>query len=638
MRSTATLPIFYFYFCLSILKTIQSKSYLERKIEMLQVKHFQKKIKLWAKHAPMNQLHRYYLIEAEIHRVENSILKAMEFYDLAIQHSRENEYINDTALANELAGNFFYYSGRKKISEIYLKSSLYFYNLWGATVKVDQMMKDYPDILGQKDDRSMKALNSFTFHGNNQSFDLSSFLKATETISKEIQFDKLLSSLNQIIIENVGAERGLILLNNNDRLFVECESSITKSETLILKSMPFEGSQLPRSIINYILRSKENILINDALTDDRFYRDPYLLENKIKSILCYTILKQDKVFGIFYLENNQSTYAFQSVSEDFLKAISSQAIITIENARLYANLESKVQDRTQELDYSLKQQFILNQDLVKTTNNLNFSLNTLKKDLGLAKKIQESILPKNLESIESLDIATYYSPMEIVGGDFYDIERISPTKVRIFLADATGHGIQGALVTMAIKSEYENLKTLLSEPHEILEFLNSEFQKKFQSVNVFFTGIVIDIDLNKDKIKYASAGHPAQLIVSETKTEKLTNSGRMIGIKENSGYKQFELDFPKNSKLFIFTDGIYEQINNLRDEFGEDRLFKFLEMNYKLPSNKIIEILINEVNFFMNGSKIEDDITFLAIGNIEADQKIDSVNWDTILKSGPFVS
>ena len=117
----------------------------------------------------------------------------------------------------------------------------------------------------------------------------------------------------------------------------------------------------------------------------------------------------------------------------------------------------------------------------------------IKRDLVLAKKIQDSILPKNLSDITHLNISTFYSPMDEVGGDFFDITQLHEGQIRIFLADATGHGIQGALITMAIKSEYESLKMNIPDPKDLLEFLNNEFLRKFHSINAFFSCILPDL-------------------------------------------------------------------------------------------------------------------------------------------------
>lgn len=613
--SLAVFPNFFFYFSLLICLNFEDQNNIHKNIYKWKLKKIIHKFKLWAKISPSNYKHKLHLLEAEFLRIEGKNFQAIEEYDLSIKIARENEYINDSALASELAGKFLYESGKKQLSSIYFKNSIYNYGIWGAKSKVLLLEKTYPDVFQLKD---------YTYYSpkekidtNYDEFNLNSFIKATETISREIQLDKLLPSLLKIILQNIGAEKAAIILRSHDKYFIECET--TKESSIVLRSIPIESGKLPKSILNYVIRAKEIIIVDDALTDDRFFKDPYILDNKCKSILCYPILINQEIFGILYFENNLSTYSFQKISYEFLKLISSQAIISIENARLYSELETKVLERTNELDYSLKQQYNLNQNLIKITKELNFSLDTLKKDLGLAKKIQESILPPidELKKEFPFDIASHYAPMETVGGDFFDFAVIGENKFRVFLADATGHGIQGALVTMAIKGEYENLKMLLSEPKEILEFLNNEFHKKFKNVNVFFTAICVDIDLNSNSITYSSAGHPAQILIQEDSIIKLLNSGKMIGIKENINYKQFSLEFPKNSKLFLFTDGLFEQINFVREEYGEERLYNFLYKYSNLKAREIIDLFVLELHSFLGNSSIEDDITFLVIGNQE---------------------
>ena len=207
-----------------------------------------------------------------------------------------------------------------------------------------------------------------------------------------------------------------MILEKEGKLFIEAEASFGKNETSVLQSIPLENGNLPLTVINYTIRFSEYIVLNDAIESEQFSKDPYVIKNNSRSILCFPIFHKQTLFGIFYLENNLSSYAFKKDSVEFLMMISSQSAISIENARLYASLESRVNERTKELDASLNQQYTINENLMKITRELNQSFQKIKKDLALAKKIQESILPKNLERINSLHISTFYSPMDEVGG------------------------------------------------------------------------------------------------------------------------------------------------------------------------------------------------------------------------------
>lgn len=622
MLSLAIYPVLLFLYSLSLLENYSTVNFFMRKKYLKIVKANQRKLIKWSKNSPMNFLHKYHLVEAEKNRVLNNQLEAIDNYELAIDYAKQYEFTQEIALANELAGKFFYNLNKNNIAKSYLNTATYYYHIWGAFAKVKQLEKLFPGIVEsiyKEDsiDHSQKTASVITQRSDTESFNLASMVKVSEAISKEIQLDKLLSSLVKILIENAGAERGVLILGKDDKLFIEAEASFDKNETSVLQSIPLDEGNLPLTVINYAIRFSEYIVLNDAIQSERFSKDPYVFKNKSKSILCFPIFHKQNLFGIFYLENNLSSYAFKKNSVELLVMISSQSAISIENARLYANLESRVNERTKELDDSLKQQYELNQNLRKITDELNSSLMNIKRDLSLAKKIQDSILPKNLSTIESLNISTFYSPMDEVGGDFFDITEVKKGQIRIFLADATGHGIQGALITMAIKSEYESLKMNFQNPNTLLENLNNEFLRKFHSINAFFSCVLVDIHIEEEKIYYAAAGHPPQILIQAGKIQKLTSTGKIVGINENVLYKQSEFKFCKNDKLYLFSDGIFEEFNYVRDEFGEERLWEILEKQNTSTVGETLNLVVQEVDDFLGNLPQEDDMTFLGIEYIQ---------------------
>lgn len=618
MKSLAIYPVLLFLQSLCLLEEYPNVNFFKKKDYLRKVKSNQRSMKKWAKHSQINFLHKYYLVEAEKDRVQNNFLSAIDNYELAITLAREGEFTHEIALAYELAGKFFLKQENHTITKSYLNSALYYYHIWGALAKMKQLEKLYPsfidNIYEENPPTELEGTASvITQRGDTESFNLASMVKVSEAISREIYLDKVLSSLVKILIENAGAERGVLILQKGDHLFIEAEASFDKNEVSVLQSIPMEKGDLPLTVINYAIRFSEYIVLNDAIKSERFSKDPYVIKNNSRSILCFPIFQKQNLFGIFYLENNLSSYAFKKNSVELLVMISSQSAISIENARLYASLETRVNERTKELDESLKQQYTLNENLMKITGELNQSLQKIKKDLVLAKKIQDSILPKNLETITNLAISTFYSPMDEVGGDFFDITKVNERKIRIFLADATGHGIQGALITMAIKSEYEGLKNNFSEPKDLLGILNNGFLKKFQSINAFFTCILLDIDPVGEKLKFAAAGHPPQILLRNGSLEKLTSTGKIIGIRENVQYKQVEFDFKKEDKLFLYSDGIFEEFNYVRDEFGEEKLWGILLSNKNSPVNETLNTVVQQVDDFLGSLPQEDDMTFIGV-------------------------
>ncbi|HNM05501.1 MAG TPA: SpoIIE family protein phosphatase, partial [Leptospiraceae bacterium] len=188
-------------------------------------------------------------------------------------------------------------------------------------------------------------------------------------------------------------------------------------------------------------------------------------------------------------------------------------------------------------------------------------LEIIHSDLNTAKNIQKNLLPKNLDLEAGLDISVRYHPLSEVGGDIYDVHRLRNDTIRIFLADATGHGIQAALMTMSIHSEYLSIKDYILPPGRILTILNTRYFRRYSHLNSFFSCLILDIDLKEGIISYSSAGHPDQILYNSERQIRLKSTGKIIGVLENVEYGTREENFGNSDRLCLFSDGIYEMIN-----------------------------------------------------------------------------
>ncbi|MCC3420603.1 MAG: AAA family ATPase [Microcoleus sp. PH2017_07_MST_O_A] len=365
-------PIFYTYDSLSKLAVYPDREISEQQQILETVIANQEKMQKWANHAPMNYLHKFYLVEAERHRVLEEKLEAIELYDRAISLAKENGYLNEEALAQELAAKFYLAWGKDKVGTVYLTDAYYAYARWGAKAKVEDLEKRYPQllapILNQKKsihtDETIVLMKSGTISSTSSSvseiLDFGTIMKASQTLSGEIQLDKLLSILMQVVMENAGAETGNFILQKAGNLVIEATGISGVAEIKVLESIPIETSdKLPRSVINYVFRTQEYVIFNDLFEEInqpespiKNINDPYISQHKPKSVLCLPIQHQGKAIGILYLENNLTVGAFTLDRLAVLQLLSSQAAISIENAQLYANLEAKVEERTQELQQS----------------------------------------------------------------------------------------------------------------------------------------------------------------------------------------------------------------------------------------------------------------------------------------------
>jgi predicted ATPase/signal transduction histidine kinase len=363
------IPEFHFYDSLVRLALYFNFTKDEQQQILQRVIDNQKKMQKWAHHAPMNYLHKFYLVEAERHRVLGNNIEAMELYDRAIAGAKENEYIQEEALVNELAAKFYLQWGKQKIAQTYLTDAYYGYFRWGALAKVEDLIKRYSQLLSPifqpekhsfySNKTSLSNLSNSNAGGSNtsisDSLDLSSVIKASQALSAEINLDQLLSTLMEVLIENAGASKCALILCEGDNLKLTVSAVSSSSNFAIVStdfpSVPLESSSdVPVTLINYVKRTQELLVIDKTTDVVSIERDPYIVLQQPKSLLCIPITNQSKFIGILYLENNLTTAAFTGDRVEVLKLITTQAAICLENAILYSNLEEKVKERTQELN------------------------------------------------------------------------------------------------------------------------------------------------------------------------------------------------------------------------------------------------------------------------------------------------
>jgi len=288
----------------------------------------------------------------------------MEMYDRAIAGAKENEYIQEEALANELAAKFYLEWGKETIAEAYLTKAYYGYARWGAKAKVEDLEKRYSQylvpILNREQSNltakeTISRLTAGTVTAANTSststvLDLATVIKASLAISGEIELDNLLSTLMQVVMENAGAQRGALVLlqGENPMLVVRCINGDCCS---LVSQTVATASDLPLSLVNYVRRTKETVVIKNVATDRTWARDPYIVEKQPLSVLCSPVINRGVAIALVYLENNLIPGAFTSDRREILNILCSQAAVSLENAQLY----QQSQDYAQKLERSLEQ-------------------------------------------------------------------------------------------------------------------------------------------------------------------------------------------------------------------------------------------------------------------------------------------
>jgi predicted ATPase/signal transduction histidine kinase len=374
IASHAKVPSSVFYVALIHLALAEAATAdSERQHHLSALIPLQERLNLWAKACPENILHKCLLIQAEKARLNKEKTEAIELYDEAITQAQTNKYGYEEALSNELAAKFYLNWGKEKVAAGYMQEAYYCYAKWGAKAKTDDLEKRYPQLLKPILEQRQITLNpwetigsitltrtSSSTHTSSSStnistaLDFTSVLKAAQTISSSIELNELVTNLTQIILENSGAKKSALILLDNDAWEVKAitlinqeSNSPEKIQTIIDSQSLDTCEDIPRKIINYVKNTRQTIVIDNCQTDIPGAIGEYMLEQQPKSVLCTPITNQGKLVGILYLENKLTTGVFTKERLQVINLLSSQAAISLENARLYQKAQQALQDLQQ---------------------------------------------------------------------------------------------------------------------------------------------------------------------------------------------------------------------------------------------------------------------------------------------------
>ena len=307
-------------------------------------KHFEalvahyKQLEVWAEHSPPTFENRAALVAAEIARIEGRILDAQDLYEKAIRSAHAHGFVHNEAFANELAGLFYAARGLERIATTYLRDARHCYLRWGADGKVRQLDRLYPQLRADKAIADPTA----TILTPVEHLDLATVVKVSEAVSGEIVLDRLIDTIMRTALEHAGAERGLLILSREDGCRIEAEATTSGDQVnVVLRQASVTAADLPGSVLQYVLRTKEGVLLHDATGQNPFAADEYIRGRHPRSVLGLPLLKQTRLLGLLYLENSLTPHAFNPARMAVLKLVASAAAISIENTRLYSDLQER---------------------------------------------------------------------------------------------------------------------------------------------------------------------------------------------------------------------------------------------------------------------------------------------------------
>jgi PAS domain S-box-containing protein len=295
----------------------------------------------WADNYPPTFGDKHALVSAELARLENRDLDAMRLYEEAIWAARENGFVQNEGLANELAAQFYLKRGIEKVAHSYLCDARYCFLRWGALGKVKQLDERYPAIEEQAAVRPTTTIGTSVEH-----LDLATVVKASHAVAGEIVLEKLIKTLMMIALEHAGAERGLLILPHGEELRIVAEARTGHDGVEVqLQHALVTPSDLPDSLLHYVIRTQESVILDDASTQNLFSQDEYVRQRRPRSALCLPLVKQTKLMGVLYLENKLAPRVFTAKRLATLEMLASQAAISLDHARLYAELTQENSDR-----------------------------------------------------------------------------------------------------------------------------------------------------------------------------------------------------------------------------------------------------------------------------------------------------
>ncbi|RLA17369.1 MAG: hypothetical protein DRQ62_15040, partial [Gammaproteobacteria bacterium] len=490
---------------------------------------------------------------------------------------------------------------------------------------------DFNELLGD-------TVTSVTDSNASESLDLNTLVKASQTLSSELVMDKLVQKLMHFLIENAGAQKGVLILAEDGQLIVEAECSLQQEQELLNQQSTAldSATNLPVSIVRYVVRSKEVLVLRDATQQEQFTADAYLNATAIKSVLCVPLIDKGKVIGALYLENNLATDTFTPKRVEILKVLSAEISIALENARLYRRLEEnnqtleeKVKQRTEVLHSVNERLLNKNEEIQQSKKIIEKNNQNITKSIQYAKKIQDAILPLNETIAEMLnDFFIVFKPKQIVSGDFYWLNK---TEDRIFVvvADCTGHGVPGAFLSMIGHSLLNKIikEHKVFSPALILEQLHIEVRsalrqgdKNSQAHDGMDIGIC-QINLSEQKIIYAAAKRPLYFFglsegTSKRSLMKIAGDRKSIGgtqKEQKRSFAEHELHYSSGDMFYLSSDGLVDQHNQHDRKFGSLKLQSLLKTVADKDSATQKKLIMEALTAYQGKENQRDDITLLGV-------------------------
>ena len=297
-----------------------------------------RQLQAWAEHCPENFESRAVLIAAEMAGLQDRALDAEALYERAIRSARDNALPHCEAIAYERAARFYRARGFDEIAALYLRNARRGYLRWGADGKARQLDEMYPQL---REEEKLPGPTS-TIADPIGRLDLATVIRVSQAVSGEIVLENLIDTVMRLAVAQAGAERALLVLPRGDDQRIVAEAKIAGETTLVqLRDETLTEMALPNSVLQYVLRTRESVILENAAATNPFASDPYVSLNQVRSVLCLPLLNRSRLVGALYFENNLASHVFAPSRVSVLKLLASQTATALESSFLYRDLAKR---------------------------------------------------------------------------------------------------------------------------------------------------------------------------------------------------------------------------------------------------------------------------------------------------------
>ncbi|HAP58865.1 MAG TPA: hypothetical protein DCR93_04950 [Cytophagales bacterium] len=578
-KGAHTFTWFYFHYALSLAGAIRMGK--APKTRLKELKKLVSQLEGYAKLSTRSFQQKYLLVKAEYDGLSGKHRKAKDGYSEALKIATQHARVNDEALIWEWGGIYYLEQQDEIMGNFYLENAFRAYRRWGATGKLQQMILDRPSLFGKYKLREQAS--------RQYSLDLSTILKASATLSSEIQLSKLLSTLMNILLENAGADSGVFILESDGDWHIMA-SGHSEEGIVTNQRIPLTGSALvPEMVVETVKLMGKPVLIDDAQLSNPYSGDPFFQTHNARSVLCLPINAQGRMLGIVYLSNSLTSGIFTEQRLDLLEMLSGQIGISVENALMYEDLDQKVQERTEELKDTLEQ--LKEKNMMVETQNQEVN-----DSIAYGKTIQQAMLPEEKQLVQALGEGfVFFRPRDQVSGDFFWFEETSDY-ILVAAVDCTGHGVPGAFMSMIGIQLLDTIVKVqgITRPDEILNHLQRGVYEALRHEEyVLMDGMDLGIcRVHKKSRTVDFAGAKNSLVyVDGAGVHRIRGAHASLSGDLRSSSLIFDLhtlELESGAMCYLYSDGF-------QDQFGGPHDKKFKANNFRE--------LLGEISFLPSGEQ-----------------------------------